>query len=96
MPSGDLHSLKKKAKARPCLRPKQTMLLNAWRYRWLARVAPGREKIDWQDRSKFGYRLVRTIFIFCCPSSAGPNEDQCSQMVYTSHANEKEHQVRYM
>jgi len=27
-----------------------------------------REKIDWQERRKFDCRLVRTIFIFCCPS----------------------------
>jgi len=29
----------------------------------------GREKIDWQEARKFDSRLVRTIFIFCCPSS---------------------------
>jgi len=28
-----------------------------------------REKIDWQEACKFDCRLVRTIFIFCCPSS---------------------------
>jgi len=28
-----------------------------------------REKIDWQEVSKFDCRLVQTIFIFCCPSS---------------------------
>jgi len=28
-----------------------------------------REKIDWQEPSKFDCQLVRTIFIFCCPSS---------------------------
>jgi len=28
-----------------------------------------REKIDWQEARKFDCRLVRTIFIFCCPSS---------------------------
>jgi len=28
-----------------------------------------REKIDWQEARKFDYWLVRTIFIFCCPSS---------------------------
>jgi len=28
-----------------------------------------REKIDWQESRKFDCRLVRTIFIFCCPSS---------------------------
>jgi len=27
-----------------------------------------REKIDWQEAQKFDCRLVRTIFIFCCPS----------------------------
>jgi len=27
-----------------------------------------REKIDWQETRKFDCRLVRTIFIFCCPS----------------------------
>jgi len=26
-----------------------------------------REKIDWQEARKFDCRLVRTIFIFCCP-----------------------------
>jgi len=26
-----------------------------------------REKIDWQEPRKFDCRLVRTIFIFCCP-----------------------------
>jgi len=28
-----------------------------------------REKIDWQETRKFDCRLVRKIFIFCCPSS---------------------------
>jgi len=28
-----------------------------------------REKIDWQEARKFDCRLVRKIFIFCCPSS---------------------------
>jgi len=28
-----------------------------------------REKIDWQEAQKFDCWLVRTIFIFCCPSS---------------------------
>jgi len=28
-----------------------------------------REKIDWQEGGKFDCRLVRTIFIFYCPSS---------------------------
>jgi len=27
-----------------------------------------REKIDWQEARKFDCQLVRTIFIFCCPS----------------------------
>jgi len=27
-----------------------------------------REKIDWQETHKFDCRLVRKIFIFCCPS----------------------------
>jgi len=37
-------------------------------------ISPGeedhrqREKIDWQELCKFDCRLVRTIFIFCCPS----------------------------
>jgi len=26
-----------------------------------------REKIDWQEARKFDCRLVRTIYIFCCP-----------------------------
>jgi len=26
-----------------------------------------REKIDWQEPRKFDCRLVRMIFIFCCP-----------------------------
>jgi len=31
-----------------------------------------RGKIDWQEDRKFDCRLVRTIFIFCCPSPIFP------------------------
>jgi len=53
-------------------------LLVGWRQDSGYRSQPGiknflatreREKIDWQEPRKFDCRLVRTIFIFCCPSS---------------------------
>jgi len=40
-------------------------LIVGWSVGWCRQ----REKIDWQEARKFDCQLVRTIFIFCCPSS---------------------------